>query len=115
MLMFEIEEKEMIDHPSHYNMGKYEAIDVIEDWNLGFNLGNTISDKGNTTEIKIKINRLIREIDKSIELLTKVEKQNEGDVSDNGSCARPAIQTKGQPQRGGNNTQGRESDKQKSR
>ena len=42
MLMFEIEEKEMIDHPSHYNMGKYEAIDVIEDWNLGFNLGNTI-------------------------------------------------------------------------
>ena len=42
MLMFEIEEKEMIDHPSHYNMGKYEAIDVIEDWNLNFNLGNTI-------------------------------------------------------------------------
>ena len=42
MLTFEIEEKEMIDHPSHYNMGKYEAIDVIEDWNLGFNLGNTI-------------------------------------------------------------------------
>ena len=23
-------------------MGKYEAIEVIEDWNLGFNLGNTI-------------------------------------------------------------------------
>ena len=42
MLMFEIEEKEMVDHPSHYNMGKYEAIDVIEDWELGFNLGNTI-------------------------------------------------------------------------
>ena len=34
--------KEMVDHPIHYNMGKYEAIDVIEDWNLGFNLGNTI-------------------------------------------------------------------------
>ena len=42
MLMFEIEEKEMVNHPSHYNMGKYEAIDVIEDWGLGFNLGNTI-------------------------------------------------------------------------
>ena len=42
MLMFEMEEKETIDHPKHYNMGKYEAIDVIEDWNLGFNLGNTI-------------------------------------------------------------------------
>ena len=42
ILMFKIEEKEMVNHPSHYNMGKYEAIDVIEDWGLGFNLGNTI-------------------------------------------------------------------------
>jgi hypothetical protein len=41
-IMFEIEEKEMVDHPSHYNMGKYEAIDVIEDWKLNFNLGNTV-------------------------------------------------------------------------
>jgi hypothetical protein len=31
-----------IDHPSHYNKGKYEAIDVIEDWKLGFHLGNTV-------------------------------------------------------------------------
>lgn len=29
-------------HPSHYNTGKFEVIDVIEDWNLGFNLGNTV-------------------------------------------------------------------------
>ena len=34
--------KEMVNHPSHYNMGKYEAIDVIEDWQLNFNLGNTV-------------------------------------------------------------------------
>ena len=34
--------KEMINHPQHYNMGKYEAIDVIEDWQLNFNLGNTV-------------------------------------------------------------------------
>ena len=40
--MFKIEEKEMVNHPSHYNMGKYEAIDVIEDWNLNFNLGNAV-------------------------------------------------------------------------
>ena len=31
-----------INHPSHYNQGKYEAIEVIEDWKLGFNLGNTV-------------------------------------------------------------------------
>ena len=34
--------REMINHPNHYNMGKYEAIDVIEDWKLNFHLGNTI-------------------------------------------------------------------------
>jgi len=31
-----------VSHPSHYNSGKFEAIDVIEDWDLGFNLGNTV-------------------------------------------------------------------------
>lgn len=29
-------------HPKHYNTGKYEVIDVIEDWKLGFNLGNVV-------------------------------------------------------------------------
>lgn len=33
---------EKVNHPSHYNSGKYEAIDVIEDWNLDFHLGNAI-------------------------------------------------------------------------
>ena len=42
ILLNEKDKKEMINHPRHYNMGKYEAIDVIEDWELGFNLGNTI-------------------------------------------------------------------------
>ena len=32
----------MVDHPKHYNVGKYEVIDVIEDWKLTFNLGNTV-------------------------------------------------------------------------
>ena len=34
--------KELVNHPSHYNRGKYEVIDVIEDWHLGFNLGNAV-------------------------------------------------------------------------
>ncbi len=36
--------KEMVNHPKHYG-GKdnpYEAIKVIEAWDLGFNLGNTL-------------------------------------------------------------------------
>jgi len=35
-------QSEMVHHPQHYNEGKYEVIDVIEDWKLSFNLGNTV-------------------------------------------------------------------------
>lgn len=31
-----------INHPAHYNTGKFEVIDVVEDWDLGFCLGNTV-------------------------------------------------------------------------
>lgn len=31
-----------INHPKHYNVGKVEVIDVIEDWDLGFCLGNVV-------------------------------------------------------------------------
>lgn len=34
--------EEKVNHPVHYNHGKYEVIDVIEDWKLNFNLGNAI-------------------------------------------------------------------------
>lgn len=30
---------EQVNHPNHYNSGKIEAIDVIEDWGLNFSLG----------------------------------------------------------------------------
>lgn len=31
-----------VNHPSHYNTGQIEVIDAIEDWNLGFSLGNAV-------------------------------------------------------------------------
>lgn len=34
--------KESINHPNHYNTGRFEVIDVIEDWNLNFHAGNVI-------------------------------------------------------------------------
>ena len=37
----EINKKEMINHPSHYNQG-IEAIDYIESHKMGFNIGNVI-------------------------------------------------------------------------
>lgn len=32
----------MVNHPYHYNFGSIEVIDVIEDWKLGFHLGNAV-------------------------------------------------------------------------
>ena len=45
-----------VNHPSHYNVGKIEVIDAVEDWRLGFHLGNVVKyvaradHKGNTLE-----------------------------------------------------------------
>ena len=33
---------ETVNHPAHYNSGGIEVIDVIEDWGLGFCLGNAL-------------------------------------------------------------------------
>lgn len=36
-------EGDAVDHPVHYADGRrYEPIDVIEDWDLGFHLGNAV-------------------------------------------------------------------------
>lgn len=31
-----------VTHPSHYNSGKIEVIEAIEDWKLGFHRGNAV-------------------------------------------------------------------------
>jgi hypothetical protein len=38
----QITEREMVNHPDHYQGNKFEVIDVIEDYDLGFSLGNAI-------------------------------------------------------------------------
>lgn len=35
-------QSENVNHPSHYNTGKIEVIDFIEDQNLNFHLGNAV-------------------------------------------------------------------------
>lgn len=48
--------KEQVNHPDHYKSGKFEVIEIIEEFNLGFNLGNLIKyvlragKKNNTVE-----------------------------------------------------------------
>lgn len=38
----DIERREAVDHPAYYKTGGIEAIDAIEAWGLGFNLGNVV-------------------------------------------------------------------------
>ena len=38
----DIERREVVNHPSYYKRGGIEAIDAIEAWGLGFNLGNVV-------------------------------------------------------------------------
>lgn len=43
-MLNKMENKEQVNHPSHYGgeNNPYEAIKVIDAWNLGFALGNTV-------------------------------------------------------------------------
>lgn len=68
--------KEMINHPQHYNMGKFEAIDVIEDWKLNFNLGNTIkyiSRAGHKDDIIQDLKKSLWYLQREIDRLEKGE------------------------------------------
>ena len=38
----DIERREAVNHPGYYKRGGIEAIDAIEAWGLGFNLGNVV-------------------------------------------------------------------------
>lgn len=40
--MAALENSNAVNHPSHYNDGKIEVIDFIEDKSLGFHLGNAV-------------------------------------------------------------------------
>lgn len=64
-------EKESVDHPSHYQGNEFEVIDIIEDYDLNFNLGNVIKytlragKKGDfKTDLRKAIWYLNREIDR---------------------------------------------------
>ncbi len=61
--------RDPVNHPSHYQGKKFEVIDIIEDFNLNFNLGNAIKYilrsklKGNTVQdLKKAIWYLEREV-----------------------------------------------------
>jgi len=78
---------EKVDHPSHYNAGKIEVIDAIEDWKLGFNLGNALKylaraeHKNNATEdLKKAIWYLTREVARRDGTLVTTTQRNFGNA-----------------------------------
>lgn len=86
------EDKEAINHPSHYTHGKFEAIDVIEDWQLNFNLGNAVKyicragHKGDLLENLKKsawyLNREIHTVQKAIEHYRGWDEDHVSDVGE---------------------------------
>lgn len=70
------EKKEQVNHPKHYNHGKFEVIDVIEDWDVDFHIGNVIKyvsragRKNDDTEIQ-DLKKALWYLQRKIELLEK--------------------------------------------
>lgn len=73
--------KETVNHPSHYNSGKIEVIEAIEDWGFGegFNLGNAIkyiaraNHKGNHIE---DLKKAVWYVSREIARLDKLNSKN---------------------------------------
>lgn len=70
------EKKEQVNHPKHYNHGKFEVIDVIEDWELDFHIGNVVKyvsragRKNDDTEIQ-DLKKALWYLQRKIEILEK--------------------------------------------
>jgi hypothetical protein len=67
----------MVNHPKHYNLGKFEVIDVIEDWKLDFHLGNTvkyIARAGHKDAALQDLKKARWYLDRRIEQLEKIDK-----------------------------------------
>ncbi len=73
-------QQEQVNHPQHYNQGKYEVIDVIEDWKLGFCLGNAVK---YIARCRYKRNKK-EDLEKAIWYLQRELKKDEKKKNDNG-------------------------------
>lgn len=68
--------KSIVNHPSHYQGKKFEVIDIIEDFDLGFNLGNAIKYILRAGKKEIGDAAFVRDLDKAIWYLNReVEKK----------------------------------------
>lgn len=62
---------ELVNHPTHYKGTKMESIDIIEDFNLGFCLGNAVkyilrAGRKNPNELHLDLHKAIWYIQREI-------------------------------------------------
>lgn len=76
------ENKDWVNHPSHYQGNKTEVIDIIEDYNLDFCLGNAIKYILRCGK-KFK-NKQVEDLEKSVWYINrKIQKLKEnGDINE---------------------------------
>lgn len=73
---------EAVNHPAHYNAGKIEVIEAIEDWMLSYHLGNAVKyiaragkkDPGRVIE---DLQKAVWYLNRRIELLQAEREQRE--------------------------------------
>ena len=69
-----------VNNPSHYMQGKYQAWEVIEDWNLGFHEANVVKyinrapHKGNELQ---DLKKALRYLERKVMLLEKEASEND--------------------------------------
>ncbi len=73
---------EQVDHPAHYNVGNIEVITAIDDWGLGFSLGNAvkyIARAGHKDNAVQDLRKAIWYIEHEIESLTAAKEEADRD------------------------------------
>lgn len=76
------EEEDKVNHPKHYNIGRIEVIEAIEDWQLDYHRGNAVKYiaragiKDPSKEIE-DLKKAIWYINRRVELLTSRKENRE--------------------------------------
>lgn len=69
-----------VSHPKHYNQGRFEVIEVIEDQGLGFHLGNAVkyicrAGKKDAAKTVVDLKKAIWYIERQVELYSKTPRR----------------------------------------
>ena len=75
-----------VNHPSHYNSGKIEVIEAIEDWGLNYHCGNAVkyvarAGKKDPDKFVEDLEKAIWYLERKIEIETAKEPRRPNDMN----------------------------------